>query len=92
MAKVIVTAKVKDTTAWEAGFRSVSAFLSTIYVSPVVLGINIEDSSFAYSAEVRDLDQFLVMINSERIQKLQEENGVIAGTVKFYVLDRPVKF
>ncbi|WP_167613569.1 hypothetical protein [Maribellus sediminis] len=92
MAKVIVTAKVKDTAAWEAGFRSLTAVLSSIFVSPINLGINTGDSSFAYSAEVKDLDQFLATINSERIQQLQKENGVVDGSVRVYVLDKPVEF
>ena len=92
MVKVIVTAKVKDTAVWEAGFRSMSAVLSAVYISPISLGLNTEDSSFAYVAEVKDLDKYLATINSERIQKVQEENGVIEGTVRYYVLDKPVEF
>ena len=37
MAKVIVTAKVKDTVAWEPGFRSMSAVLGSIFVSLINL-------------------------------------------------------
>ena len=92
MVKVIVTAKVKDTAVWETGFRSMSAVLSAVYISPISLGLNTEDSSFAYVAEVKDLDKYLATINSERIQKVQEENGVIEGTVRYYVLDKPVEF
>ena len=92
MTKVIVTAKVKDPEAWEAGFRSMGATLSNIFVSPIHLGMRTDDNSFAYVAEVKDLEQFLSAINSERIQKVQKDNGVIDGTVRYYVLDKLVEF
>ena len=56
MTKIIVTANVKDTEAWEAGFRLMGTLLSTLYVSPINLGIRSEDNSFAYMAEVKDVD------------------------------------
>jgi len=92
MAKVIVTAKVKDPVAWEAGFRSLGALLNTIYISPIHLGINAEDNSFAYMAEVKDVDQFLSAINSEKAKNAQKENGVIEGTIRYYVLDKLCEF
>ena len=92
MTKIIVTANVKDTEAWEAGFRSMGTLLSTLYVSPINLGIRSEDNSFAYLAEVRDVDQFLSMINSEQAKNAQTENGVIEGTVRYYVLDKVCEF
>lgn len=92
MTKVIVTANVKDPEVWEAGFRSMGALLSTIFVSPIHLGIRTGDNSFAYMAEVKDVDQFKTMMNSERVSQVQKENGVIDGTVRYFVLDRPVEF
>jgi len=92
MTKVIVTANVKNPEAWEAGFRSMGAMLSTIFVSPIHLGIHSDDNSFAYLAEVEDVDQFLSMINSEKAYNAQKENGVIDGTVRYYVLDKLCEF
>ena len=92
MSKVIVTANVKDPEAWLAGFQSMGALLNTVYFSPINLGIRIEDNSFAYLAEVKDVDQFLSTMNSEKAKNAQKENGVIEGTVRFYVLDKVCEF
>jgi hypothetical protein len=92
MTKIIVTANVKDPEAWEAGFRTMSALLNTMYISPINLGIRTDDNSFAFTADVKDVDQFLSMINSEKIKNAQKENGVIDGTVRYYVLDKICEF
>jgi hypothetical protein len=92
MTKIIVTASVKDPEAWEAGFRSMGALLNTMYVSPINFGMRAEDNSFAYMAEVKDADQFLSMMNSEKTKNAQKENGVIEGTVRFYVQDKVCEF
>ena len=91
MAKIIVTANVKDPEAWETGFRSMSAFLKTIFVSPIHLGMRTEDNSFAYVAEVKDVNQFLSTLKSDKVINVQKENGVIEGTVRFYVLDKVIE-
>ena len=92
MTKIVVTANVKDPKAWEAGFRSMGDLLNTIYVSPINLGIRTEDNSFAYMAEVKDVDQFLSMMKSEKAKNAQKQKGVIEGTVRFYVLDKVCEF
>ena len=91
MTKIIVTANVKDPEAWEKGFRSMGALLKTIFASPIRLGMRTEDNSFAYVAEVNDVDQFLSTLKSDKVINVQKENGVIEGTVRFYVLDKVIQ-
>jgi hypothetical protein len=43
-------------------------------------------------AEVKDVDQFLSMMKSEKAKNAQKQNGVIEGTVRFYVLDKVCEF
>ena len=76
MTKIIVTTNVKDLEAWETGFRSMGALLKTNYVSPINSGIRTEDNSFAYMAEVIDVDQFLSMMNSEKAKNAQKDDVI----------------
>ena len=92
MTKIIVTAKVKDPEAWEAGFRSMGELLNAVFVSPIHLGIRSDDNSFTYLAEVKDVDQFMAMMKSEKASNAQKDNGVIEGTVRYYVLDKLCEF
>ena len=43
-------------------------------------------------AEVKNVDQFLSIINSEKADNAQKENGVIEGTVRYFVLDKVCDF
>ena len=92
MAKVVVTGQVDELEAWEKGFRSVPDLLNLIYISPISLGINTGDNSFAYVAEVKDVDQFLAVIESDKAKNAQKANGVIDGTIRYYVLEKDVTF
>ena len=92
MTKIIVTANVKDPQEWESGFRSMGDLLKSIYISPIHFGMRTEDNSFAYLAEVEDVDQFLLTMNSDKAKNAQNENGVLEGTVRFFVLNKAVEF
>lgn len=92
MTKVIVTGNVENLEAWEAGFRSMGDLLSTVYVSPIVLGVRDEDNSFAYSAEVKDVDEFLSVMSSEKAKNAQKKNGVVEGSIRVFLLDKVCEF
>lgn len=92
MAKVVITAKVADVEQWEAGFRKVGELLGKVYMSPVKIGSNAHDNTIAFLAEVKDMDTFLSIIDSNEAKKAQAENGVIDGTHQYFLLDREFAF
>lgn len=92
MSKVVITAKVHDVVEWEKRFRTIGDLLDSVYRSPIEVGTNTDDNSIWFVAELRDVDRFLEVIDSEEANRAKEEHGVIPGTHRYQILDREVAF
>ncbi len=90
MARIVVTAKVKDVVKWEEGYRSQAPMLRELMgvTKSVQFTTNAETNEICLSAEPNDLEHYLEMAQSPEIAEAMEKNGVNRDTVKFYILDK----
>ena len=90
MARIVVTANVKDVVKWEEGYRTHAPMLRDLMkvTKPVQFTTNADTKEICISAEPDDLEHYLTMAQSPEIAQAMEKNGVIADTVKFYILDK----
>ena len=90
MARIVITAKVKDVVKWEEGYRSHAPMLRELMgvTKPVQFTTNADTNEICISAEPNDLEHYLKMGQSPEIAEAMEKNGVIGDTVKFYILDK----
>ena len=94
MARVVITAKVKNVAAWEKSFRSHGElFRSQPGESPYLIG-STDSSEVAVSAEVPDSDigAYLESLQSRETLDAMAADGVNRESVKVFVLDRQFKF
>lgn len=90
--KILITAQVKDSAAWEQAFRTHGElFKSSGSYSPIVYGIG-EDNHVAVLEEVPDIDAFNKTMNSPENVATMDGDGVIQDTVKVIVLDKELSF
>ena len=90
MTKIVITAEVKDVEKWEEGYRAHAPMLrETMGVTkPVHFTTNIETNEVCINAEPDNLEHYLEMAQSPMIAEAMAKNGVLAETVKFYILDK----
>ena len=90
MARIVVTAKVKDVEKWEEGYRAHSPMLREILgvSKPVHFHTNSETNEICINAEPDDLEHYLKMLQTPEIAEAMDKNGVLRDTVKFYILDK----
>jgi hypothetical protein len=93
MARIVVTAQVKDVTAWEEGYRAHAPMLreKMRVGKPIQFTTNAETNEICISAEPDDLQYYLEMAQSPEIAEAMDKNGVLRETVKFYVLDKKLE-
>ena len=88
MAKVLVTAQVKDLVKWEEAFRTHGdLFKSYTITKPVSFGTT-ESNQVAVCFEPEDLAVCMSIINSQATAEAMELDGVMRETVKVFVLDK----
>ena len=88
MAKVIITAEVKDVTHWERSFRTHGElFKSQTVTTPVGIAVQ-EDNTVACCFEPTDLNSFMEVLESPETTEAMSADGVKRDTVKLYVIDR----
>lgn len=92
MARVVITATVKNVEAWEKSFRTHGAlFRSQPGSSPYLIG-STNSGEVAVSAEVSDVDAYIASLESRETTDAMAADGVKPETVKVFVLDREFKF
>jgi hypothetical protein len=90
MAQVVVTAEVENGGDWENGFRThADLFREQTVNSPVSFAINGNDVAIYF--DVRDLDTYLSLMDSQVTADAMKVDGVKRETVKIYVLDRDLE-
>ena len=90
MTRIVITAQVIDTAKWEEGYRAHAPMLreSLGVTKPVNFTTNAETNEVCISAEPDNLEHYLEMAQSPLIAEAMAKNGVLAETVKFYILDK----
>jgi hypothetical protein len=92
MAKVLVTAEVKDRAQWEKSFRSHGEmFRSSGVKGTTLVGIN-ENNEVAVLQEIDDPVTAMDNLNTPEYIKAMEADGVKRDTVKTFVLDKEFTF
>ena len=87
MAKVVVTAQVKDTAKWEQGFRTHGdLFRRQKLTKPVAYGQS--GNQVAVCFETDDLANLQSILQSQETADAMEFDGVMRDTVNIYVLDK----
>ena len=87
MARVIVTAQVEDSAAWEKGFRT-HGDLFNEYTATAIHFTATPENEVAIVWKIDDLDKFLGLMESPATVEAMEFDGVKRDTVKVYVLDK----
>ena len=92
MAKLLVTAQVKDPAQWEKSFRTHGEmFKSSGVKSPALIGTN-ENNEVAVLQEVDDPGTAIEDLNTPEYIKAMEADGVKRDTVKIFVLDKEFSY
>ena len=90
MAKVVVTAQVKDPAKWEQGFRTHGdLFRRQKLTRPVDYGQS--GNQVAVCFETDDLANLQSMLQSQETADAMEFDGVMRETVNVFVLDKDFK-
>ncbi len=89
MAKILVVAKCKDQSKWEAGFRTHADLFKTSYGLSNAISYGTGDDGYVGGCfETNDLAKTLSAISSPETVKAMELDGVLRDTVKVLVFDK----
>ena len=91
MTKVIITAEVEDSSAWEKGFRSHADLFRSMTISNSIELTTNDKNEVCLCAEPDDLDKYLEILNAPVTAEAMEFDGVKRDTVKVFVLDKEMK-
>ena len=93
MAKVVLTAQVKNVDAWEKAFRTHGEMFRSqgAMSSPVLYALGTNDEVVLCS-EVADPSTYKNFVASAETVSAMEQDGVRVNTVKVYVLDKNLSF
>ena len=86
MPRVIVTAQVEDTVAWEKGFRTHGDLFREQTTTAVNFTVTTENE-VAVQFEMDNLGKFLEVLESPATAEAMGSDGVKPETVKVFVLD-----
>jgi hypothetical protein len=89
MTRVIVTAQVENSEAWERAFRTQSGLFRS-YTSTAIHFTATSDNEVAILWEVADIDQYLAQMASPETAAAMANDGVNQDSVKVYVLDKEI--
>ena len=88
MAKILVTAQVKDPVKWEEGFRTHGdLFRSQTVTKPISFGIG-EGNQAAVCLEPDDLAVAMRILQSPATAEAMDFDGVMRETDRVFVLDK----
>jgi hypothetical protein len=91
MAKVIITAKVKDAAKWEKGFRTHGKLLKSMTSTVTYFTIS-KDNELTLYAEPADVDKYFEVLESPATKEAMDFDGVKRDTVKVSVLDKEFRY
>ena len=91
MPRVIITAKVEDSTQWERGFRTHGELLGTMSQSVTWFTATRDNEVVLYS-EPENLDTYMEVLESEETRDAMALDGILRDTVKVYVLDKEFSY
>jgi len=86
MAKVVLTADVKNGSKWEKAFRTHGDLLKSAGIGHV--DYTVDDDHVVMCTDVADADAYLKFLKSDETQDAMKGDGVKRKSVKVYVLDR----
>lgn len=87
MARVVISARVRDLGKWEKAFRTHGDLFKEQTVKAVHYSVGGSDEVVA-SFEVGDLDTYMKVLDSPATAEAMETDGVRRETVKVFVLDK----
>jgi hypothetical protein len=90
MYRVIITAKVEDSTNWESSFRSHKRLFDE-YTATAVHFTASNKNRIVILWEVTDLDAFNARLNAPEASAAMASDGVKRDSVKVYVLDKTLE-
>jgi hypothetical protein len=91
MPKIVLTAEVEDTKAWEKGFRSHRELFADFGFASVYEYAISDGSQVAVCVEVDDPDAFLESLRSPKNVDAMKNDGVKRDTVKVFVVDKALQ-
>jgi hypothetical protein len=92
MAKLLVTAEVKDPAQWEKSFRTHGDLFKSFGVkSPTLFGAN-DNNEVAVLQEIDDPGAAMDAMNSPENTQAMEADGVKRDTVRAFILDKEFSF
>ncbi|HEY1654934.1 MAG TPA: hypothetical protein VGF86_07470 [Candidatus Tumulicola sp.] len=89
MAKIVVVAKCHDQAKWEAGFLTHADLFRNEYgvTKPISYGLG-DDHHVVACFEVTDPAASMNALNAPATAQAMQSDGLIADTVKIFVLDK----
>ncbi len=94
MPRVVLTAQVEDSVAWEKAYRSHGDLFRQLWNGPVPTAhfAATEENEVVMHMEVDDLDEYFRMLERPEIADAMANDGVKRDTVKVYVLNKSASF
>ena len=86
MTKVVVRAEVEDVERWKNGFVTHSELFEKQGVTVAYYGVG-DGNKVVACFETTDLDAFMVILESSDTAEAMSYDGIIDGTVEFFVMD-----
>ena len=86
MTKVVARAEVKDIERWKNGFVTHSELFEKQGVTVAYYGVG-DGNKVVACFETTDLDAFMVILESSDTAEAMSYDGIIDGTVEFFVMD-----
>jgi len=87
MPRVVITAQVENSDAWEKGFHKHGQLLRSMSQSATYFATTADNEVVLYS-EPEDLDKYMEVLESQNTADAMAFDGVKRETVKVYVLDK----
>lgn len=91
MTRIVLTAQVENTEAWEKQFQTHADLFREMGFAKVYDYSIGNDSNVAVSVEVSDVDGFLRSLESAENTAAMENDGVKRDTVQVFVLDKALQ-
>lgn len=91
MTRIVLTAQVEDTAAWEPKFRSHADMFRKFGVADTYEYSIGENSEVAVCVDVSDADAFLEILSSPENVAAMENDGVNRDSVKIFVVDKALR-
>lgn len=87
MARILVTAKVKDSKKWEDGFRTHRDLFKSMTATAIRYAVT-DANEIAVYMEASDQDKYFQVFESKATADAMAVDGVKRDTVKVFVLDK----